>query len=138
MSSGIIWNSALSVGITDIDEQHKVLLDYLNKLYECKSNNNSKAEAGAVLDGLVKYVDYHFNFEEELFTSCGFEKADAHKKEHAYYREEVYNLAKQYGSNSDLELDAAIAFLKDWLLKHIMVKDQVMAKSIRECAAKRA
>jgi hemerythrin len=132
VSNSISWSPVLSVGIDDFDEQHKEILNYLNKLNNCKVEPVSTAEMQVLLKNLAHYVDKHFSYEEKVFTECGYPKADEHKKAHELYRAEVTAFVSSYEAGRDIDLEEITHFLKDLFFKHIMVKDLVMAKYVSE------
>jgi len=52
----ITWNAALSVGVKEIDDQHKKLIDLVNQLNDAMHAGKGRDVLGAVLAELVKYT----------------------------------------------------------------------------------
>jgi len=61
----IKWRKDLEIGIDEIDNQHKSLVEAMNKLLEASAAGRAKQEIGNTLDFLSDYVITHFNYERE-------------------------------------------------------------------------
>ena len=60
------WTKALSVGISEIDDQHKELFGRINKMLNIIVESSEIDETGKVIDFLDEYVVSHFATEEGL------------------------------------------------------------------------
>lgn len=69
----ISWETQYELGIKSIDDQHKELVNIINKmaalLIEAKQGVDIYDEVVAVIGDLKKYTIYHFKYEENLLTS---------------------------------------------------------------------
>jgi hemerythrin len=107
------WDPSLSVGERTIDEQHKKMIDQINKLIEILSSLSvdmgSLRETGHFL---YTYIKEHFTYEE------------------AELKKEMTS-----GSFSSVEIERLMqkikTYLLDWLVQHIKGDDQKYAKYIR-------
>ena len=61
----INWKNEYSVGVDEIDAQHKNLLDMLNTLLQAIVEKTSKEGMEKVLEEMINYVDFHFKSEEK-------------------------------------------------------------------------
>ncbi len=123
----IEWSDRLSVGIPSIDTQHKQLVSIINKLYEAMSTGKANAIMGDLFNELVKYTQFHFANEENLFKTHGYPQAEQHKKEHAALVKQAAELQEKFKSGS-VTISLTVAnFLKDWLNNHIVVSDKAYA-----------
>ncbi len=75
------WTSDLDTGIAEIDNQHRRILDYINKLNELREAPD-RAGVGEVIAEMVDYTMSHFAFEESLMENAGYVFARPHKKVH--------------------------------------------------------
>ena len=123
----IDWNSAYSIGLDEIDDQHKVLFDIINGMWASVINREKGAPLLDALDELERYTVTHFTAEEAFMRSHGFSDFEQHKKQHDAFvgRLREARLAADKGRPIDLEL---LHFLREWLVNHIMVKDRAYAK----------
>jgi len=122
----IEWNPTYSIGMKEIDDQHKVLVDIINQLWDEVVNGEKGVRVLASIAELEQYTVTHFQAEENFMRSNAYSDFNAHKQRHdafvARIRQE--RLAVESGKSVSLDL---INFLKDWLLKHILVEDRAYA-----------
>ena len=117
------WSPSLSVGLVCIDDQHKVLVDLINELYQKMNGNAAQAAIGSVLTKLIDYTETHFKFEEDLFAKHGYEHIDAHMEIHRKLVAQLLDFQKEFKTGkADISLEL-MEFLKDWLINHIKKTD---------------
>lgn len=121
----IDWSDKdFSVGIVEIDDQHKQLVNLINELHSSMMARKAKEILGEVIDELIEYTAYHFSTEEKYFDQYGYEETDAHKKIHKDFVNEVLKFQKDVQSNKLFVSSKILNFLKNWLLNHIKVTDK--------------
>ena len=119
------WDDSLSVGIEEIDQQHKILVELINRLYTAIVTNTSDQEIHKILNELVQYTVIHFSVEESLMRIFNYPHYDTHKKHHEDLTKQVVDIQEKVVSGEkkvDLEL---LNFLRAWLTKHIMGEDKL-------------
>jgi hemerythrin len=135
MKEFIEWSNALSVGVKEIDDQHKRLIEMLNELNNAIHGGWGKEARKDVIDRLIEYTRVHFATEESLMTLSGYPDTEAHKKQHENLIVVVKDYVKKYeqdpnASNYDLLFYAAsydlLFFLRRWLIEHIIKNDKAL------------
>ena len=123
----IEWNSDLSVGIEEIDTDHKELISIINKIIG--EVDKDKDLLLSHFDELEDYTRYHFSREEKLMISQCLTSEDQtmvkkHIKEHHLFIKKIPELRKkiEFSASADVAYEA-IDFLVSWLLNHIIEKD---------------
>jgi hemerythrin len=120
------WTEELSVGIEEIDVQHKILVGLVNRLYD--ETIVHKAEL-SVLDGilneLVEYTIIHFAVEESLFRIFDYPATEIHTKHHNELKEQVLDLQQKVKSGEVTVNTKLLLFLKNWLQHHILEEDKL-------------
>jgi hemerythrin len=120
----IFWNQQLSVKIKQFDEQHKKLIDMVNRLHDSMKQGKGSAVLGPLLDELVAYTVTHFDDEERLMRQHNYSGFPQHKSEHEKLTRQALELQKQYRSNPSALSVQVMTFLKDWLSSHIQGDDK--------------
>ncbi len=121
----IIWDDIkYGVGLNSIDEQHKKLVDLINKLHDGMLKGASKLILKEIIDEMIKYTKYHFGYEEENMKKFGFPDFDEHKKVHDAFTDKVITFQEKYLVGEILLSIEIINFLRDWLLTHIAGTDR--------------
>ncbi len=78
----IEWSDALSVGVQEIDDQHKGLAAMVNEMSEGIKGGWGKEARDEVLTRLVEYTKVHFATEESLMSISNYPGISTHKKQH--------------------------------------------------------
>jgi hemerythrin len=113
------WKPEYSVGDDHLDAQHRGLIELINMLDE-------QSRMGEVLEKLEIYVDEHFRDEEAMLEKAGYPDLAAHKQQHKAFEEwlAVSRRAFREPEVSGMLRDSIRAYLKGWLVNHIMVSDK--------------
>ncbi|MDD3762618.1 MAG: bacteriohemerythrin [Nevskiales bacterium] len=123
----IAWTPELSVGIEEIDSQHKTLVDLLNQLHVAIVERHGARDAAEILERLVDYTRIHFAVEEALMRMLDYPDYEAHKAEHEELVEQVYQLRRKVMVEGKPITGELLFFLKRWLTEHILASDQKYA-----------
>lgn len=126
MKEFIAWSDALSVGVNEIDNQHKTLVEMVNQLSEGIHGGWGKEARKEVIDKLIDYTRVHFATEESLMSIAKYPSYSAHKKKHEDLIEMVKEYVKKYEQDPDSSSYELLYFLKRWLTEHIMRDDKTL------------
>jgi hemerythrin-like metal-binding protein len=128
----IQWNDSFSVGVTEIDVQHRTLVSMVNSYYDAVMNKESQEGLAKLISGLESYTIKHFDLEEKYFDKFGYEGSAEHKKAHADLKTKVKEL-KQKVSEKKTVLSLEVGkFLTDWLTHHIKGADKKYTRCFQE------
>jgi hemerythrin len=120
------WTDELSVGIEEIDVQHKMLVSLINRLYDETIVLRPRLEILAdILNELVEYTIIHFAVEESLFRIFDYPAADIHTQHHNALKAQVLDLQKKVQHGEVTVNTELLLFLKKWLQHHILEEDKL-------------
>ncbi|MCB9800041.1 MAG: hemerythrin family protein [Candidatus Omnitrophica bacterium] len=126
--SGIIeWDERFSVGIEEIDNQHKKLFAIIDSMFDGIAEQDNKEMLRVAFDKVLDYTRYHFATEESYFEKFNYPDAEEHKKQHAKLIEETLELQKEYCEGAPGMTLELIDFLTHWLQQHILLHDKKYA-----------
>jgi len=125
------WEGKYVLGIEEIDDQHRKLVNMINSLHEGLRDGKGREVTGTVLKSMMEYALYHFKTEEDLMQRFGFEGFTEHRAEHLTFMESVDEMAKRHEAGEYLVSLELNDFLKDWLTDHILSTDWEYAPFIR-------
>lgn len=125
--SGLQWSEQFSVGIPEIDEQHKTLFDLINKIHTAILERRGSAACAEVLDELVSYTRVHFGLEQNLMRSGKFPGYAAHCALHHSLVAEVESMQSKIRSGKAAISFELLHFLRNWLTGHILTEDMKYA-----------
>lgn len=123
------WDDSFSVGISKFDEQHKVIIKYINELYDTLKGADAgdKNLVGKIIAGLTTYTMTHFMDEEVELYRYNYPEFEAHKKMHDHLIAEVRNFQIRFivGKAASRKLSMEIiTVLINWLKFHILEEDK--------------
>ena len=117
----IRWTDIYSVGHEVIDNQHKKLINIINKLGD-KTELNDDVVID-VLSEMQKYSEYHFKTEEELFEKYNYIDTQIHKKLHGIFINHIESFKQEF-NEGQLTRSKLFEFLGKWLINHILISDK--------------
>jgi hemerythrin len=126
----INWKSEYSVGITEMDGQHKKLIDCITQLNDAMSLGRGKEVIGRILNELVHYTEAHFFDEESLMLKHGYAGLGDHKKLHNELTMQVLKYKNDFESSKTNVSIPLMNFLEKWLVNHIQTVDQKYGRFI--------
>lgn len=128
----LTWSNAHSVGVKEIDAQHRALLDLASALHAATVAGAANAELSRLLGELIRQTAVHFATEERLFDESRYPEAQAHRREHEELVAQVNGL-KQRVDAGGLALNAEVAeYLGAWLQEHILGADRLYGTHLND------
>ncbi|MCB1906771.1 MAG: hemerythrin family protein [Rhodocyclaceae bacterium] len=124
MSEIFEWSDDYSVGVQEIDEQHKELVGLLNDLHTAIHEHHGTQASRRILDELAEYTRTHFMVEESLMRISNYPEFEAHKHSHEELIAQVQGLQEKLDSGQAAITFELLHFLKVWLTRHINEADK--------------
>lgn len=127
------WNSGFDTGITEIDIQHRKLVELLNKLADQLAYQSNSISFDEVFTELANYALLHFSTEEAVWQQyfADDDWSRSHRDAHTLFIEEIHNIkAKQATDNYEEVMERVVLFLTNWLAFHIIESDRAMANVV--------
>ncbi|WP_294964760.1 bacteriohemerythrin [Sulfurimonas sp.] len=118
----IEWNEGFAIGVKAIDDDHKNLLNIINKLSLAINNNKAQKYIEKNFDDLQDYAVDHFRREEIYIKKrCTSTQIVNHIKKHKEFEEAIPKLKEEVSNSTNSSTAKEVsAFLTDWLLNHII------------------
>jgi hemerythrin len=125
--SEFTWSNEYSVGVEEIDNQHKMLFELLNRLFLAAVKREDQQLTIEVLQALVDYTKTHFGLEERLLEESGFAGVPGHREDHLRFIAKVNDMMRKFQVEDRSVTFELINFLKTWLRNHILHSDMEYA-----------
>ena len=126
------WEDKISVGIAEMDAQHKKLIELVNTLHEARIGGAAHERVGEILDGITVYVRTHFTDEETLMQKHTFPGLEEHQQEHISLIKKLAAFKHRYQEDNPPTSFELLSFLKSWIVDHIMESDRVYGNYIQK------
>jgi len=126
-----VWDNSCKTGITEIDQDHKRLVNLINDLYEAMQDGSGGALLLPIFSALKHYTATHFTNEEQLMVECDAPDQEKHVQEHKLMMAKLADLESRHRKGEAAISLQTLSFLRDWLKNHICVVDQAMASQLK-------
>lgn len=126
------WAELYSVGIAQIDEQHKRLIGLLNELWRAMMEGHGRDQLGRTLEALIQYTLTHFEFEEDLMREHHYPGLEAHRLQHEKLAGQVRAMQTDFLEGHGTTPRELMLFLQGWIVRHIVASDKKYAPHLHE------
>jgi len=122
------WRQEWILDLNEIDEQHRMLVDAVNKLSplylkltrDPKGDNATRVELTGRLHLLYGDLEQHFRDEEKLMQEVAYPHHRSHAHAHVMLLAELKNYCNRI-TNRDEELDMGTLYsLRTWFITHML------------------
>ncbi|MDP6923644.1 MAG: bacteriohemerythrin [Candidatus Scalindua sp.] len=128
----IEWEGKYSVGVSIIDEEHKKLVDIINKVIVAKQHRDNSEEISEILNEMMKYAHEHFKNEEAYMVKFNYPMYQYHREEHLGFSLRTLSYQSRV-INGDYNVASEILeYLKKWLVTHIQKTDKEYSDCFRK------
>ena|ERR1035438_8982873 len=120
------WKSDYETGVPEIDTQHKVLFDNINRLGKLLDKEEiERAEADYLLDFLQQYVVQHFQHEETCMARFHCPSHAKNKEQHVQLLNALMHFKDDYATIGPIKnlLQRLHTTLVWWINSHILKVD---------------
>ena len=122
------WVPEYNTGIDVIDDQHKRILDYINKIDDIGTDRDLIKQ---LLDNIIDYTQSHFTFEESLQEEAGYKYRVPHKRVHDLFIKKIESYRDRFEMGHDIEHELH-EVLSKWLINHIQHDDADYVGAVKE------
>ena len=130
----ISWSDEYDTGIASIDEQHRRLVEIVNRFDDASRRGKGTRVMGDILTDLIGYTQEHFAHEESLMAAAGYGNLRKHQTLHRQLLQKVERY--QYDFAQGKRITAEIReLLRYWVESHLLDEDQDFAATCREAMA---
>jgi hemerythrin-like metal-binding protein len=133
----LLWTDAYATGVSEIDEQHMILVHTLNEAGVKLANNPSHALLEQITQDLLSYALYHFDTEEGLMQEYGYPDGPGsdmveHLEQHRSFSAKVVAVREGLKDGVSISSNDLLDFLNTWLVNHILNTDKKLGAYIIE------
>jgi len=120
----LTWSDKYSVGVDEIDRQHKHMMHLINSINEGVQKGGDYEKVAPIINELVDYTHQHFANEESLLQQNQCPDFEQHKKSHGHLLKELMDWREKASNCSGSKLKELIAILTVWFPGHILGVDK--------------
>ena len=128
----IRWHDSFLIGIEELDDEHKVLIKDINRLYAEMLGDRKKPEIANYLGEIFVHMQAHFALEEHVMKEHDFVFFEEHKREHEEFLENYTECMLQFLNGEDISARNPVEeCLQEWVVEHITTSDKKMSLMIK-------
>lgn len=119
----IAWQEFLTVGVPEMDAEHRKFIQRVNELNLAVVEARDKAAVRQAIELMLAEAAHHFRHEEELLAKWKYPEAAAHAAKHAELAAQFHQVLKEFD-------EAEFSFV--WAVKGLHVKQLLVAHLLKE------
>ena len=119
----IAWTDYLSVGVPEMDEEHRQFISRVNDLNKAIIESEDKKTVERMMDLMLIEAAHHFWHEQELLARWNYPETAAHTAKHA-------ELTAQFDRTMTEFEESDISFV--WALKGLRLKNLLVEHLLKE------
>jgi hemerythrin len=120
---GLQWDDALLTGDNTIDEDHRVLVELIERLQACPP-----ADRAPLLAEFGRHAREHFDREDRLMQGTDFPAADCHVAEHRAVLASVTEVQAELDAGNFRNAIRLVDELAKWFPPHVQHLDSAVAQ----------
>ncbi len=128
----IHWRDEFSVGVKELDDQHKKLITMINALIAEESSLTDPETIANLLTRMNDYALEHFRAEEYLMAEYGFHRKKQQEKQHRAFIAKTASFCSSSDIGPNILSVALLEYLSTWLIDHILTEDMQYKKFFAE------
>jgi len=117
------WKEEYATGIDDVDDEHKDLIDVINRLHELLLAEDAKLTVPAFFARLIDGVSAHFALEERIMGESGYPDLEAHRADHERLLDEIRDLVDAFAQADEVDSVDLAMRLEPWFSQHFATHD---------------
>lgn len=128
------WNESFVLGIEEIDEQHKMIVEHFRMLSDAIHDVREQEVLADMAKFLIEYARFHFATEERYMKQFAYPDMTEQISEHEQFSRDAIDLQSKLsdGANSHMLAVELTGKLFRWVFQHIRDHDRKMAQYIKE------
>jgi len=126
------WNPIFCVGDPVIDSEHKMLVDYVNRIYELLGTPNNREAVVSLLHSLLDHAHRHFQSEGRLLARLGIPDRADHMREHDQMLRRARAWVAGIEAGDALQREQVLDFVREWVLRHILFVDMRLKEQLAQ------
>ena len=119
------WTDAMATGVESLDDEHRTLISWINRLSDANDASTGPDELRRVLAFLEVYSARHFAHEEGCFARHRCTHAEANERAHRVFSAKIAQCRAECDAHGITQRRAIELqqMLGDWLRDHILGVD---------------
>lgn len=130
-SRKVNWKKSFSTDVVSVDNEHRILIDYLNDTTDRYLADPDSVDLVETLEVLALETAEHFEHEESVMRNIGYSRYEIHREKHKWLIADISKRKAELIQNPNkANFDEIVQYLKYWLLRHLISEDTHIMRHI--------
>ena len=127
----IEWRQEFETGVTEVDHEHRELVDIINELHEQIGAGAPKETVASFLGEVFARISAHFALEETVMRKHDYDEYADHKADHEKLLDDLRDIMDDFDAGTGEDYKVALgAAVRDWFVNHFKTKDARLHKKL--------
>ena len=126
----IEWKEQYSLGVPEVDHEHRELIELINALYASVMNADADVTVVDFLGELYARIGAHFALEEKVMRDNEYDEYGEHKIDHERLLDDIRDLMDDYEDGDYVDVEAFGKRLDEWFGTHFRTRDARLHKKV--------
>ncbi len=126
----IEWKDEFSVGVPEVDHEHRELIDLINALHARLGSEAAQVSVEDFLGEIYAKISAHFALEEKVMRDRDYDQYQDHKTAHEQLLDEIRDIMDDYEDSAEFNEQDLAARLERWFSEHFKTKDARLHKHL--------
>ncbi|MGW8192706.1 MAG: bacteriohemerythrin [Desulforhopalus sp.] len=128
----ITWRESFSVGVAEMDTQHKKLIGMINRLIMEQKKVTHLETIADLLTDMTDYAREHFRAEEYLMAEYDYDRKSIQEQRHREFIDKTISFYSATDLGPNILSNALLEYLSSWLVGHILTEDMQYKEFFRQ------
>lgn len=119
----LLWQDSFSVGIAEVDHEHRELIGLINALHAALGSDRSGERVEAFLGEIFAQVSAHFALEERVMRERRYDALVDHKADHERLLDQLRDMMDAQADGEALDDERFGGQLAEWFAGHFRTHD---------------
>ncbi|GBE44688.1 MAG TPA: bacteriohemerythrin [Rhizobiales bacterium] len=127
----IEWREEFNTGVSEVDHEHREIVDLINELHAAIGKDASRESAGRFLGEVFAKISAHFALEETVMRKHNYDEYADHKSDHEKLLDDLRDIMDDVEEGAGGDYETALAeSVRDWFVNHFKTKDARLHKKL--------
>lgn len=127
----IEWRLEYEIGIRDVDQEHRMLIDLINTSFDELERGAGVEAAEALLGEIDARMTAHFALEEKAMREMEYGELGVHKADHERLLDEIRDLMDEVDERQGVDANVLGQRLDNWFSEHFRTRDATLHHFLR-------
>ena len=124
------WTDEFSVGIEEVDSEHKELIEMINGLHDVMQVGADYVQVVELLGEIYTQIAAHFAHEEKIMRNAHYPLYEAHKEDHETLLDDLREIMDEVEADGSFDAVALSGDLNRWFMDHFHTHDARLHRAL--------